>query len=352
MERISIFNYEGFYLDFLEGTLSEEDTSLLFAFLKLHPELVVELDDLPIIDKSLVKIDSSFLERLKQTDLASDKITVANAESFMIASFEGQLFESKETELLILLNANPSLATEFAQIQQLKLMADESIVYPDKGALIQRKKIVLWPFVAAAASVLIFFFAYQGFQSTEHSVENLTANSDPKMKKTESLETHKDSLVDDNSNKQKIQEDKINNGSIAFNDKSLNQKNDLNVVKPSTILNENSTQFVNKNALKKDLEIARINKKDVKLNQTKSPEFIEVSSEKNHEEIAQANHPKTMEYSTVGMNDMKNPIKPITNRLSKLIKTEIDLRTAQGNSSKRKGFYLKIGKFEIERKGN
>jgi len=39
MEHISIFNYEAFYLDFLEGTLSEEDTALFLKFMEEHPEL-------------------------------------------------------------------------------------------------------------------------------------------------------------------------------------------------------------------------------------------------------------------------------------------------------------------------
>ena len=45
MERISIFNYEAFYLDFLEGNLNEADTLMLTDFLEANPGLKVEMDD-------------------------------------------------------------------------------------------------------------------------------------------------------------------------------------------------------------------------------------------------------------------------------------------------------------------
>ena len=58
MERISIFNYEAFYLDYLEGRLNQEDSALLLLFLESHPELIVEdgLDSFAIDENELSAI--------------------------------------------------------------------------------------------------------------------------------------------------------------------------------------------------------------------------------------------------------------------------------------------------------
>ncbi len=48
--------------------------------------------------------------------------------------------------------------------------------------------------------------------------------------------------------------------------------------------------------------------------------------------------------------EMKNPIKPITSRLGKTLKTDVDFKTGKAANNTGAGFFLKIGKFEISRK--
>ena len=47
---------------------------------------------------------------------------------------------------------------------------------------------------------------------------------------------------------------------------------------------------------------------------------------------------------------MKNPIKPITSRLEKTLKTDVDFKTGKAANNAGTGFVLKIGKFELSRK--
>lgn len=59
--------------------------------------------------------------------------------------------------------------------------------------------------------------------------------------------------------------------------------------------------------------------------------------------------------ATAGQNDlawtsvdeMKNPITPLTNKLSSTLNTAVDFRTAKATKKKSGGFFLKIGKLEI-----
>jgi hypothetical protein len=56
------------------------------------------------------------------------------------------------------------------------------------------------------------------------------------------------------------------------------------------------------------------------------------------------------DYTVLGFDDMKNPIKPITNRLADVVKQEVDFRTAKPTEKRSGGFYVKIGKFELSHK--
>ena len=77
MERISIFNYEAFYLDYLEGNLSQEDNALFLAFLSQHPELKMDEEEidflLPIEEVSLT---TNFKAGLKAIDFLKAEINL------------------------------------------------------------------------------------------------------------------------------------------------------------------------------------------------------------------------------------------------------------------------------------
>ena len=45
-EPINHSNYEAWLLDYIEGNLSDHDEDILLEYLKQHPELCAEIDDL------------------------------------------------------------------------------------------------------------------------------------------------------------------------------------------------------------------------------------------------------------------------------------------------------------------
>ncbi len=163
MERISIFNYEVFYLDFLEGNLSEEDAALLLVFLDENPHLKVEDEKLPILGNENPSLDANFKANLKQLVFNETAITLNNSEQFLIAETENLLSEEKKAELTSFVSKHPELALTQKIYSATHLVADKSIVFADKESLKQSKKIVLWPFIslAIAASVAILFFVME-----------------------------------------------------------------------------------------------------------------------------------------------------------------------------------------------
>lgn len=338
MERISIFNYEAFYLDFLEGNINEEDVALLLDFLKKHPELEVEMDEFPVLQPENTSVDSSFANSLKQVDFELDAIHLNNCEAFVIASVEQQLSAEKQKELFQFAEKNKLVNDLIAEYDKIKLVPDSTIVYPKKSELKKSRKIVLWPYVAAAASIVLFFFVYQGSSSENGSASAqmtaLNRNSERKQKEIEKQNSH--------SGQDYNEHQLLANGSekegISSKD---NRKNQLK----KEILNPNSIKIENN----PNIEIAIKDKREVEIKTN------EKSLENNitHQEVKTVNEvvksKSNNDQSVFAYNEMKNPIKPITNRLSDFTKTEIDVRTAKATNEKRGGFYLKIGKLEIER---
>ncbi|TXI83222.1 MAG: hypothetical protein E6Q38_03800 [Crocinitomicaceae bacterium] len=319
MERISIFNYEAFYLDFLEGTLSEEETALFLAFLEEHPELQLEDENLFAIDEDQAVLDASFKENLKQLNFETTAITLNNVEQFLIAQTEGLLSSTKHAELNVFLAQDPALLHAQRVYAHTKMNPDLSIVYADKSSLKQARRVALWPVIslAAAASVAVFFF---------------------------------------------IQTPSLDFGAAAGSTAKIHFKGTL---KPVTPVNETPTTLIqtlqttvesdpqqlatiinvpNKRTVVDHLKAKRLNK--IRTDEVENEvEFLEATSAP---VVSKFEH----KVGAVGFQDMKNPIKPITNRLSDAVKQEVDFRTAKATNERSGGFYLKIGKLEISHRRN
>lgn len=168
--------YEAYFLDYIEGNLSPKDTDILLIFLDQNPDLKNELESYS--DVTLTP-PASYIDKasLKQVDVVNDVISTKNALHFAIANFENQISESKKEELLALALKNPSIEKEISLVSKTKLIADESIKYPEKGKL---KKAIpfFFPYykmvgIAAILLLMIYFFIPKGNTDTIYSARNI-----------------------------------------------------------------------------------------------------------------------------------------------------------------------------------
>lgn len=325
MEHISIFSYEAFYLDFLEGTLSEEDTALFLKFMEEHPELRLEDESFVAMDDEFVVLDQTFKDNLKQVSFNETPISLNNVEQFLIAQTEGLLSEHKNAELNVFLAQDPSLLHAQRVYAHTKMTADVAIVYAEKSSLKQARRIALWPMLslAAAASVAVFFFV--GNPSLEFGQSaGSTAKINLKGLKKPSSTTENPT---------------INIGATSV---------ELPSVFVETPSKENplvaSTNPVHNLPVMNHLKVKKLNGIFVREDENDLEEqtFPSATNSPKSENIA----------SNYGFQDMKNPIKPITNRLSDVVKQEVDFRTAKATERTPGGFYLKIGKLEISHRKN
>ncbi|MGB4205185.1 MAG: hypothetical protein WBJ84_06140 [Bacteroidales bacterium] len=165
MTEINYNNYEVFFLDYLEGRLSQRQIDKLKAFVDSHPELKDEFESLELVrlipDESISFKGKEMLK--KQPVISVGNINEQNYEEVFVAAFENDLSEIQNLELNQFLDKNPTLRREFNLVGKSRLSPDTSIIYPDKDGL---KKTLIVPFASrlfyygvAAAAILLLLIA-------------------------------------------------------------------------------------------------------------------------------------------------------------------------------------------------
>jgi hypothetical protein len=337
MEKISIFNYEAFYLDHLEGNLNAEDTALLLAFLEEHPELKVEDDDFPMLEEEGLQLDAQFKSDLKQIAFNETTITTENIEKFMIAEAEGLLSNQKIKEMDQFIGDNSSLRRSRALFIATRLKPDHSIIFTDKDSLRRNRRLAIWPYVAfaAAASVAAIFFI---FQSNNDQI--LKNNGGTELAGGDSLKKieERKSLEDLNQEKQadQLPVDDVFVPGRTFAE--ISEKEEI----PEHVNVKNQNQ-------EKQEKIDRIKLRAPK-NIQLAKHDLEILEEASPYVPTKVETIRNSDYASLGFQEMNNPIKPVTSRLGDLVNQEVDFRTAKASEKNSGGFYLKIGKFELSHK--
>ena len=134
-------NYEAYFLDYLENNLSPELLSELRAFLDAHPDLAAELEemsDMPL----MVASSESFLPDSFKQELVRDEKT-HRAHYLIVAELEGDATPAEQKELRQLEKEHPFLSQEKALFAKTKLVADTSIRFFHKKALVQKEAVVI-----------------------------------------------------------------------------------------------------------------------------------------------------------------------------------------------------------------
>lgn len=169
-------NYEEYFLLYADNELSPTEKKVVEIFLQENVDLKEEFLMINMTvnfpDEEAKLIDKSFL--LKK---GPSFINENNYEEISILYFDNELPISQKTEVEKFVAENPKYKTEFDLIGKSKLIADHSVVYPDKKQLYRKEKsgkvihLILWR--ALAAAVFIGFglwIAVSYFNKTEKNI--------------------------------------------------------------------------------------------------------------------------------------------------------------------------------------
>lgn len=314
-DRISIFNYEAFYLDYLEGRLNESDVRALLSFLKEHPELQIEEQEFSdaVFSSSFEKETSFNKNSLKMFDEA-DEVTMDNVDDFIIANLENTLSIEKQEELRQFIVAN-NFEEHKEGFTKTIYTPDLELEYHHKASLKRKTIVIAWQWYAAAAVIAFVFFLLipQGKQTfTNEPV--VTSNKEKKVIPV------KNELDEQPTNTKPLP--------VVQNDEPiLLAKSDIGAVK---------------NYRKTDVEKLKTNRPGI-LGSSSVNKAVEpltpnlVSAESSEDELMAKNSLK-----------LYNPIEPITKIISDKTNTPIEFEKSTADSE-RKGFHVRIGKFEVSR---
>lgn len=342
---IHIDNYESFYLDYLEGTLSEAERNAFEEFLAAHPELQVD-EDLLILDDAPEKMDPLQKLLLKKEDLSG--VTSENLDYFAIGKVEQVLSENENKLFDSYLSANPEAQKVLAAYEETRLKAP-IITYPNKEDLKEKEiAFVSWKLIvgiSSAAAILLLFFQLGFNNNTNETDPNTVAQNDKKGQQT-TTGNKKPSKVAPSINM------------IEENSSYVAQKSNPDGSVTSQPGNRHNQIRNEKNNPDQLVPVQPEAEKQVAENKPHHPTILpEVKDNKQpvaptlNEEVNKA--PSRDLASNVGSSsNMKNPIPIITNTISEKTKTPVDFKTGKATETEKGGFFIKIGKFEVSHKSS
>jgi hypothetical protein len=319
MKTITHENYEAFYLDYLEGNLSEDVRLLFLDFLTKNPNLQLTDDALPVIEATETTIDKEFKTTLYQINAAYAPINHSNYSVFLLAAVENELASEKTAELNVFLAQNYSAQKEFEQLKKTKLSPDLSHNFPNKQALKKAVSKPLWPiYMSLAAACLVGFIILTELFGSE-SVLN-------------------------SSKKSLVQSAKNNVGEPVK--KVLKTKVQTNY---ATKIEKTSSKQVLKNELPKTvIHTHEMPPRDciVQLEMPENSNTVAQITPAAHT-VENLTENQAIASNPIKSDEMHNPIQPITNRLGNLLNKEIDFKISKKTDDSKRGFLIKFGQFEI-----
>lgn len=155
-------NYESYFLDFLEGRLSEQEIDHLLTFLKNNPDLedrLLSIDKYVVESNSAITLNKNFL--FKSLD-NFHSVNEHNFDEFCVAYFEKDLSHAASGDLLDYLKSNPGKLKDFENCRKAFLNPPWNVKYPFKSklkkfSLLPIRKLVYFSFAAASILLLVFY---------------------------------------------------------------------------------------------------------------------------------------------------------------------------------------------------
>lgn len=338
---ITIENYEAFYLDYLEGNLSGETLVAFEAFLAAHPELSVDDDELIVLQPSAESFDPLHKLSLKQGIDLND-LNAETIEFFLIARQEGLLSAEQTAHLNHWLEANAHYQQDARLYALTTFKADEAIVYEGKAALkksVGGRVIPMWFTGLAVAAGLALLFTIGMNQGETNSGKPTPTESIAKTDQHSGQQTNQPTTNTGDDN-HKV---KTPTGKKVQNPKQQ-PANDTKKVKGNQP-NAPKRPVYQHSILHEGTVLASLEKREARLStgDTKTVSPLVVSKPI---QVVPETLPNN-DVAIVSVDEMKNPIQPVTSRLSETFKTPVDIRTAKAAKKKGGGFYFKIGKLEV-----
>ena len=178
--KINRKNYESYFIDLLDGTLTTEQVDDLLDFLRENTDLADELKDLEKIKIKPAPVKNYNFDQLIKNDLDQPDVF----EEACIRSIENELSEHEEEALQLYILAHPHAANEYRLFKATIAEPDPLIAFENIHQLKKTRKLSpVWYAVAAILTVGLFFWFSYSPQPTKRSYAKVIAlNEKPEVK--------------------------------------------------------------------------------------------------------------------------------------------------------------------------
>lgn len=308
---ITLANYEAFYLDHVEGNLTEEQSAELQCFLLAHPELVVDTDSFHYLENNAQL--AAFEKSLLFLNNPAQPITLEQFTCALIAEQEGILTADQAKQVAKLKLQHPDLDTT-----PYPTLVAPKLSHPNKEQLKKQTARIIpirWlsiGAVAACIAMMVGIFSTHTLPVEKHKPEKMVANQPIRSHKKNSGKSQKKSEA--------IQPEliKVNSYISCSFPKPVEPVEQEHIhekpSEPQIILPENPIENVH----------------TVALNELKPQNNVLITQNKPAEN--------------------KDVLALVTSIIATKLNTPIDYKVTKPNEKEKGEIYFKIGRFEFSRK--
>ena len=195
-------NYEEYFLLYVDNELSSVDREAVEVFVMQNTDLRVELN---MLQDTVLRADKkvSFFNKaeLMKSSAPANPVNETNYEEYFILYGDDELSNEEKDFVEQFVYRHPQHQSAFELLQEIRVTADTSIVFPDKQSLYRSEKderviVMRWWRIAAAAVILLFLgvatWMYIGNKEVD-TIDVAGKSSTPAGKSSETITTPKDS---------------------------------------------------------------------------------------------------------------------------------------------------------------
>jgi hypothetical protein len=188
-------NYEAYFIMYVDDELHATERKAVEQFIEQNPDLEEEL---VMLQQSVLRADEGivFEEKeslFKHTDW--NPINEQNCEEYFVLYGDDELTNEEKDKVEQFVYKHPQYQADFELIQQVKLVPDNTLSFPDKAYLFRSEeddaRVIAFPWwrFAAAAIALLTFGSLTWFVSTHFATNKNIAIVLPETKPTEKPQT-------------------------------------------------------------------------------------------------------------------------------------------------------------------
>ena len=208
--KINRYNYEEFFILYMDNELLPEDRLAVEAFIQQHPDLKEELE---LLQQFKLSPDTDAIYAGKEELMKADgetPLTESNVQEWMVLAVDGELNDTQIARLQSFLQSAPELQKEFALLQMTKIPAEE-IVFADKSSLYRHEekvRVIPWRRIAAAVILLVAGLGTYTFVTRKKGAEVLPVAGtnkgvkpgklNPETSNPESVKEQENAIADNN----------------------------------------------------------------------------------------------------------------------------------------------------------